>query len=116
MNHVQEVYELTTRLYELLQVEVTSEERDVVIEEVEKLLMKRQGLLDHLDGPFSDDEKLRGQEIVQMNKVIDEKMVSLKSIIQADLNKLQKQKSSNEKYTNPYKNVTLDGTFFDKKK
>ncbi|MBM7661581.1 flagellar protein FliT [Bacillus mesophilus] len=116
MSQVQEIYDLTTRLYELLKVEGTNEERDVVIPEVDLLLIKRQELLDQLKDPFSDEEKLMGQEIIEMNRVIDEKMVHLKSTIQADINKLKKQKSSNEKYTNPYKNVSLDGTFFDKKK
>jgi flagellar protein FliT len=117
MSLVQQIYEVTSKLYELLQIVITDQNhRDKVINEVENLLEIRQQLLSDLKGPFSEEEKELGQQIIEFNKVIDEKLDQLKLDVQTDMNKVKKQKTSNEKYVNPYKNVSFDGMFFDKKK
>lgn len=117
MSVVRRIYDVTSTLFELLQDEkFEQDQRDELITLVEQLLSERQLLLDDLKGPFSEEEMELGQRIVEFNKVIDEKLPHFKQAIQADMNKVKKQKTSNEKYTNPYKNVSLDGMFFDKKK
>jgi flagellar protein FliT len=117
MSVVNQIYDVTSRLYSLLKDgKFTEGSRDDVIEKVELILNERQELLSNLKGPFSEEEKLIGQKIIDLNRVIDEKLPQLKAEVQKDMNKVKKQKSSNEKYTNPYKNVSFDGMFFDKKK
>ncbi|WP_246942733.1 flagellar protein FliT [Bacillus pinisoli] len=117
MNLIQEIYDLTNRLYQLVSsTKKNDNQRDVVIEQIEELLSERQLLLEDLDGFFSAKDHQIGKEIVNMNKIIDEKLDYLKSLIQSDLINIKRQKVSNEKYINPYKNLSTDGTFFDKKK
>jgi flagellar protein FliT len=117
MSVVNQIYTVTSTLHDLITDETfRHDNRDEVIEKIEQLLSKRQELLPHLEGPFSEEEKVLGRRIVELNKVIDEKLPLFKAEIQKDMNKVKKQKSSNEIYTNPYKNVSFDGMFFDKKK
>ncbi|MBM6616314.1 flagellar protein FliT [Bacillus suaedaesalsae] len=117
MSIVGQVYAVTSKLHQLLITEEPdSEKRDDVIEQIEQLLEDRQCLLDEMKGPYSDEEKQLGNQIIEYNKVIDVKLAKLRLVVQADMNKLKKQKNTNEKYVNPYKNVNFDGMFFDKKK
>ncbi|KAA0548796.1 hypothetical protein FZW96_06970 [Bacillus sp. BGMRC 2118] len=117
MSIVKQVYEVTSKLHQLLQQEETdSEKRDDVIEQIEQLLEDRQSLLDEMKGPYSDEEMQLGKQMIEYNTYIDRQLAKLRLMVQADMNKLKKQKSTNEKYVNPYKNVNFDGMFFDKKK
>jgi flagellar protein FliT len=117
MSIVRQLFDVTSKLHDLLSSGIIQQEqRDEVIEKIEQLLSERDVMFPLLKGPFSEEDKLIGKEIIELNSVIDEKLPLLKAEILKDINKVKKSKSSNEKYTNPYKNVSFDGMFFDKKK
>lgn len=117
MNQVQELHDVTSALYELVQQSPTFEERDEVLEKLHDLLDRREELLDQVEGPYSDEEKRLGKEIVHMNETIESETQRLMKQLKMDMARMKKQKSSNQKYTNPYQNVNnYDGMFLDKKK
>jgi len=113
---VSDVYSLTKQLYELVQTLPSSEERDSYIERVEGLLEQRQQLLPQIQPPFSEEEQQLGQEIIQMNEVIDGQLKQRKEEVSVDIRKLKQKQQKTNKYANPYENLSFDGTFYDKRK
>ncbi|MGR3765846.1 flagellar protein FliT [Rossellomorea sp. NS-SX7] len=95
---------------------VTVENRDSVIDEIEKLLVERHSLLSTIKPPFTADEQSLGKQMMAWNQEIDRKLVLLRTEIKRDMNGLSRKKSSVQKYSNPYENLQHDGMFYDKKK
>ena len=117
MSQVQKLHDVTSQLYELFQKDHAEEERDETIEQVNGLLDEREQLLQDIQRPYSDKEKELGKEILHMDQTIQEKTNALMKQVKKDIAQTKKQKSSNQKYTNPYQNVsTSDGMFMDQKK
>ncbi len=117
MSQVQKLHEVTSQLYELVQEEPAAEEREEIIGKVNDLLDKREVLLQDIQGPYSDEEKKFGKEIVHMDLFVQERTNALMKQVKMDIARTKKQKSSNQKYTNPYQNVSnYDGMFMDQKK
>ena len=75
----------------------------------------REKLLTDVKGPYTEEEKQLGQEIIKRNAVINLKLRSLKEAIQKDMTSLTKKKDSVDKYVNPYASMQVDGVFYDKK-
>ncbi|WP_409252002.1 flagellar protein FliT [Bacillus sp. SCS-153A] len=105
---------MTKRLYEILY--NSKAERYEVIEEVERLLHLRQGLLESIHPPFLQEEEQLGKQMLLWNEKIDDKMEQIQSSIKKDLNTLSNKKNKAQKYSNPYNNMQTDGYFYDKKK
>jgi flagellar protein FliT len=103
-------------LHELVTATPVSEERDSYIERVEGLLEQRQQLLPKVQSPFTEEEKQLGQEIVQMNEVINRQLKQRKEEVSIDIRKLKQKQQKTNKYANPYENLSFDGTFYDKRK
>jgi flagellar protein FliT len=117
MNPVQSCFEITKELWEILTAPNSGEKnRDEAIERIENLIEKREGLLKDIQPPFSEMEEELGQQIVKMNKVIDQKLSILREEIKRDMNSITKKKTNVKKYTNPYESLQQDGVYYDKKK
>ncbi|MFC3886545.1 flagellar protein FliT [Bacillus songklensis] len=116
MSVVLQVYEITKQLYELVTISPSGEERDSYIRRIEELLGQRQRLLPQVKSPFSEEETKLGQEIVQMNQVIDGHLKQRKEEVSVDIRKLKQKQQKTNKYINPYENLSFDGTFYDKRK
>lgn len=116
VNPVISLYRITKELYRILSESVQQEKRDEVIEEITGLLDEREKLILKVMAPFTDEERKLGTEIVQMNKLIDFKLESIKKEIQLDIANQKKRKVTTTKYVNPYQSSPSDGMFFDKKK
>lgn len=116
MSVVLDMHSLTKQLYVLIQTLPSSEERDLYIERLEGLLEQRQQLLPQIQPPFSVEEQQLGQEIVQMNQVIDGQLKQRKEEVSVDIRKLKQKQQKTNKYANPYENLSFDGTFYDKRK
>jgi flagellar protein FliT len=110
---VKRVYECTLQLTQLFE---AHQERDEKILQIEELLAQRETLLKDMSGPYSDEEKELGKQILILNEKLDEYLKKEKVEIQIDINNLNKKKESNNKYANPYENVSTDGMFYDKRK
>jgi flagellar protein FliT len=97
--------------------DVRDEEKgDIVIEQMEKLLDERDALKPIIQAPFTDEEKVFGQELLQLEKKLNEKQKDYMKDIRIDISEQQKKKVSVNAYMDPYDQVFRDGTFYDKKK
>nr|WP_251030266.1 flagellar protein FliT [Bacillus sp. ISL-35] len=93
----------------------STEDRDGKISRVEDLLDERESLMKEMIPPFSPDEVEVGKKLVQLNTRLMQLLQSEKISIQKDIKSLQAKKESNNKYVNPYDNLSTDGVFYDKR-
>ena len=91
-------------------------DRDVQIEKIQDLLDQREELLKSIQPPFSQQEQELGKQLVELNQQVEQLLQKQKLEIQQDLKQLHTQKKSNQKYTNPYESLAIDGIFYDKRK
>ncbi|MGM7634533.1 flagellar protein FliT [Bacillus sp. Hm123] len=113
MSAVQACYKITEELFQLVQ--PPDEDRDGLVEAIEKLLEQRQSLLANIRAPFSAEEEELGKQIIEKNAIIDTRLKKLKEEIQKDMQQLSKKKSSANKYVNPYASLGVNAAFYDKK-
>lgn len=117
MNRLQSVFDITVNMKEILDKEISSNEREVIIEQLNNLLLQREPLLKHLTSPFSEEEDLLGKKLVTLNQEVQHLMDQLFSTLKTEIKQMNRQKKSNKNYTNPYHNVqVMDGMYLDKKK
>ena len=64
---------------------------------------------------FPAEEEL-GKKLVKLNQQVERLLQKQKQEIQQDIKQLHLQKESNQKYTNPYESLSIDGVFYDKRK
>ncbi|MDQ0177075.1 flagellar protein FliT [Bacillus chungangensis] len=114
MTAVKECYETTEQLLALTQA-ATKEKRDEQIEQIDRLLAKREQLLPSIQPPYTEEEKKLGREMVEKNKLIDSLLQQIYQSIQRDMNGLEKEKVSVKKYANPYENLQTASVFYDKR-
>ena len=117
MNRVQMLYDVTLQLQHILDREITVNNREQVIEQVNQLIEIRGKHMESLTSPYTDEEKMLGKKIIILNDKIEKKMHVLFNELKTEMKEVKKQKQSNRKYTNPYEHVqTMDGMFLDSKK
>ncbi|HYK74758.1 MAG TPA: hypothetical protein VEV44_16810 [Pseudoneobacillus sp.] len=116
MNPVEECYEITKLLTIVVQNALNEEEREIIIDEIDELLFKREELLPKITPPFTLEESKKGEEIIKWNYFIDNNLAKIRTKIQNKLNKANKTKESVQKYVNPYQSLQTDGSFYDKRK
>ncbi|TQR17642.1 hypothetical protein [Psychrobacillus soli] len=92
------------------------DKRDAVIEQVDKLLTKRDELQAAIQAPFTDEEQAFGQELLPLEKILQVKLNVYLKDIRLDISEQQKKKVSVNAYMDPYNQVYRDGTFYDKRK
>ncbi|WP_374721185.1 flagellar protein FliT [Peribacillus tepidiphilus] len=116
MNRLKSYYELTLQLIELSESISSSDDREDGIQTIEALLDKREELLKEATPPFSPEEMQTGKELIEMEKTLRVQLEKVKNSIKKDIIGLQAKKQGNQKYSNPYENLTTDGVFYDKRK
>ena len=79
-------------------------------------LNQREELLKSIQPPFSQAEQELGKQLVELNQQVEQLLQKQKQEIQQDIKQLHIQKQSNQKYTNPYESLSIDGVFYDKRK
>ncbi|HWL22206.1 MAG TPA: hypothetical protein VNR38_00395 [Ureibacillus sp.] len=89
---------------------------DRVIEKVDSLLNKRELLKPTIQLPFTKEENEFGQNLLDLEKVLDKQLKLFSMDIQKNIQVQQKKKVSVHAYLNPYNKVYKDGTFYDKKR
>ncbi|MFS0674210.1 flagellar protein FliT [Ornithinibacillus sp. 179-J 7C1 HS] len=117
MNRVQPIYDITLKMQQLLPSTTTSNDRESVIEEINKLLLQRGTIMEEAKEPYTKEELETGNKLLLLNKDVEQKLNLLFQGLKAEMKQVKKQKNSNLKYTNPYDKVqTNDGMFMDKRK
>lgn len=117
MNRLKVIYDITLQLKEVVDQEITSQNREQVIEKVNQLVEQRGEHMQALQPPYSKEEKLLGKSLIPLNEAIEKEMQVLFNELKKEMKQVKKQKKSNRTYTNPYEHVqTRDGMFMDSKK
>jgi flagellar protein FliT len=114
MKAIQSLQEATHQLIGLLQQDHL--DRDVRIEKIQSLLDQREEILKSIQPPFTQQEKELGKQLVELDQQVKQLLQKQKQEIQRDLKQLHMKKESNQKYTNPYESLPVDGLFYDKQK
>ena len=113
MTAIQAFQNITMELIEALQQE---HDRDEKINKIQSLLNQREELLKTIQPPFSPQEKELGKQLIKLDQQVKLLMGKQKIDIMQDLKSARMKKQSNQKYTNPYESMGVDGIFFDKQK
>lgn len=117
MGRMEALYDVTVELNRLLEQPMEVKDREKLIEQTEALISKRELILQDVKEPYTDEERVIGRKLIPLEKNIQQKVKLLFMNLKNEMRSVKKQKSSNQKYINPYKNASnFDGTFLDKKK
>ncbi|WP_068673068.1 flagellar protein FliT [Oceanobacillus sp. Castelsardo] len=117
MNRLQSVFDITVKMKNILDENISSNDREARIEQLNNLLLQREPLLEQLTPPFSEEEDQLGKKLVRLNQEVQYLMDQLFSTLKIEMKQMNRQKKSNKNYTNPYHNVqVMDGMYLDKKK
>lgn len=114
MSAVKQFFQLTNELID--RIESTDDDRDGKIEQIKKILDKREQVMREIIPPYTSEEMELGNRLVQMNERVSQLLQYEKASIQKDIKGLHTKKESNNKYVNPYQNLAADGMFYDKRK
>ncbi|REJ10188.1 flagellar protein FliT [Halobacillus trueperi] len=107
---------ITEELDDVVHQPVNEKNRTAFIEEVETLLDKRAAMLEQLSEP-SQEEKPLVKEVQKRDLKINQKLEFLFEGLKRDMRNAKKQKSSKQRYVNPYQSVSgYDGMYLDHKK
>lgn len=116
---LQQLLQVSAKLYEQLAQPVKGEDRDSFIEGIHEKLDQRGDLMIALkEQGFQFDEHNRLHwTLVELDRGINERLQTVLSKIKDDLRELRVAKAQEQRYTNPYSNVqTMDGRYYDRKK
>lgn len=117
MQTLNELNLVTDELAQLLKQPISAKNRDQVLTEVNQVLDQRDLLLKNIKPPFSEQASKLGTSIMKKDKEIQLKLDYLFLELKGELRDVKKQKTSTEKYLDPYRHVaTNDGSYWDKKK
>jgi flagellar protein FliT len=114
MEAIQAFQNVTMELIEALQQD--KHERDESIKKIQILLTQREELLKLIQPPFTPQEKELGKQLIELDQHVKKLMGKQKRDIMQDMKSARMKKQSNQKYTNPYESMGVDGIFFDKQK
>ncbi|MBN9655901.1 flagellar protein FliT [Halobacillus sp. GSS1] len=107
---------ITKELDELVHRPIHEKNRASIVEQVDDLLGTREAMLKNLPQP-SYEEKELVQEVIQHDLKVNQKLEFLFAGLKRDMRDAKKQKSSKQRYVNPYQSVSgYDGMYLDHKK
>ncbi len=117
MERMERLEDISMKLYHLLDQPMLGIDREKMIKDAQELLAERELILQEVKAPYTEEENEIGQRLIPIDKKIEQKLNHLFTNLKVEMRSVKRQKSSNQKYTNPYKNASnFDGTFLDKKK
>lgn len=117
MSSIQDVYQITEQLVQLVENPIPKDNRDDFIEKITLLLSEREYVMAGVEKPVTGKEKELANKINSWNETIIENFKMIQKQIQQDMMQLKKTKTSNNQYTNPYQQLSVsDGMYYDKRK
>ncbi|SDM20495.1 flagellar protein FliT [Sediminibacillus halophilus] len=116
-NRIQPLYDITLELSQKLKGEIPADQREEIISEINSVLEHRDKMIEGIKPPYSEEEMETGRTLLPINREVQDKLKQLLIRLRTEMKTVKKQKSSNNKYTNPYKQLAnYDGMFLDQKK
>lgn len=119
METIQQLLQISAKLYQHLTDISKGEERDSYIEKINKLLDERGACIQALEvsGFKIDSANRTHQTLIQLDTGIRERLEKVMTAVKEDMKELNNAKKHEQQYINPYSNVsTMDGRYFDNKK
>lgn len=119
MKAIQQLLQVSAKLYQHLTDIPKGEERDSYIEKINKMLDERSAYIQALEtADFKVDPANRiHQTLIELDKGIRGRLDKVMSAVKADMKELNNAKKHEQQYINPYSNVSImDGRYFDNKK
>ena len=104
-----------TDLLLVLSKNISEDTRDETIERIEELLDEREKLQLEMVGPFTEEEKAYGKQLVELEADVQLNLAAFTKRIRGDISESQSKKENMKSYVNPYSNVARDGTYYDTK-
>ncbi|WP_409302820.1 flagellar protein FliT [Peribacillus sp. SCS-155] len=115
MGLLQEYYQVTTELIEILET-MQPDSRDEKIVLIEELLARRETLISTIVTPFTSGDKVLGFTLLSLEQKLMLLLTEQKKAIQHDIKQVKSKRVSNNKYVNPYEKIVTDGMFYDQRK
>ncbi|MBD8031479.1 MULTISPECIES: flagellar protein FliT [Solibacillus] len=118
MDNIQQLLQVSAKLYQHLASLPEEEKRDEYIEKINSLLDERGLIMEHLllNHFVLDINNKSHAMLAELDKGIRERLNKVMKVIQNDLKGLQNAKKHEQQYMNPYANVqVMDGRYYDKK-
>lgn len=119
METIQQLLQISAKLYQHLTDIPKGEERNGYIEKINNLLDERGAYIQALeeDGFKADPSSRMHQTLVKLDTGIREGLEKVMSAVKEDMKELNNAKKHEQQYINPYSNIsTMDGRYFDNKK
>ncbi|MGD9679256.1 MAG: hypothetical protein AB7V16_13020 [Vulcanibacillus sp.] len=114
MDTVNEIYDITNELKQLLEELPIDEDREEYINKIDKLLERRGKLIEGLSGVLSKEQENIIRKTIDLYDKEKETLNKLFKEIENDLLKTGQKKKLHNRYTQ--KPILLDGMFIDKRK
>lgn len=115
MEAVVEFIKKTKQLLAHLEGDFPTDEREKYIDGIHQLLDERSQLLNQVQGLHTLKEESK-EELVKLETKIQSLLADHQKLVKKDLQILQIQKKKNNRYADPYGNISADGMFLDKRK
>ena len=119
METIQQLLQVSAKLYQHLTDIPKGEERDDYIEKINTLLDERGACIQALQAVgFKVDRSNRiHQTLAELDTGIRERLEEVMAAVKEDMKELNSAKKHEKQYINPYSNVsTMDGRYFDNRK
>ncbi|MBB6453617.1 flagellar protein FliT [Salirhabdus euzebyi] len=114
MSAVKQMHQLTAEMKH--KISDSTIDSDKLLEEINSFLEQRDSLIKGVKPPYTEEEQVLGNELVQLDKEIQATLQTLLLKLKGSMKQVQNQKGNTQKYMNPYKNLSnIDGMFFDKR-
>ena len=114
MDNVNEIYDITNELRQMLEELPIDEKREDYINKIDKLLERRGKLIEGLSGALSKEQENVIKKTIDLYDKEKETLNKLFKEIENDLLKTGQKKKLHNRYTQ--KPILLDGMFIDKRK
>lgn len=119
MNIQQQLFQVSAKLYQLLESMPSGEKRDEFLQQMKQLLNERGELIEQLvqENIQLDETDPNDFTLLELDRGIQERLDEMMQSLKMDLRNLQTAKKQEQRYMNPYANVrVMDGMYYDKKK
>ncbi|KYG91196.1 flagellar assembly protein FliT [Metasolibacillus sp. FSL K6-0083] len=118
MDKLQQLLQVSAKLYQHLTEIPAGETRDKYIEQIDVLLDERGACMENLlaDGFQFDTANRSHKMLAELDKGIRERLNKVMDTVKEDMKDLNNAKKNEKQYINPYANVsTMDGRYYDNK-
>ncbi|KWZ66526.1 flagellar protein FliT [Bacillus altitudinis] len=113
MSIVDQLYDQTLKMAAEIEANPQSE---TLVEDFDAFLVERDELMRDIQHELSVQEKEKIKEIIQTDQLMAKQLTEIQNGIKADIQAIQRKKTKQLNYQNPYQPMTSDGVYYDKRK